>query len=169
MKITDQTEQSRARKGPVKNKNAKAHSSSGVHASLLKRSKNGKDKQASSAVSNGTSALESRPIQSIKSTSFNDRQSQLSKVNPVVLPKCLLRNSESQIILFLSFLIFYFLFWVIKIIVWHFLIVFALCFSQHTSKSDASSSEVAAYVVLAFICQCFIVRKIHISVIIVII
>ncbi|KAJ1404868.1 TPX2, C-terminal [Sesbania bispinosa] len=83
VKPTDQTEQSRAQKGPVKNKNAKApsSSSSGVHASLVKRSKNVKDRQASTAVSNGTSALDSRPRQSIikSSRSFNDRQSQFSK------------------------------------------------------------------------------------------
>lgn len=98
MKIKVPTEQSRAQKGPVKNKNAKVGgSSSGVNASLVKNSKVGKDKQASSAVSNGTSALDSRPRQPIKNRSFNDRQAQLSKVNSVVtfvfLPKCLLRNS----------------------------------------------------------------------------
>nr|XP_027189550.1 protein WVD2-like 5 isoform X2 [Cicer arietinum] len=81
VKKTVQTEQSRAQKGSVKNKNAKVASSSGVHANLVKNSKNAKDKPASSAVSNGTSALESRPKQSIKSRSFNDRQSQASK-NP---------------------------------------------------------------------------------------
>lgn len=97
MKIKVPTEQSRTQKGPVKNKNAKVGSSSGVNASLVKNSKVGKDKQASPAVSNGTSALDSRPRQPIKNRSFNDRQSQLSKVNSVVtfvfLPKCLLRNS----------------------------------------------------------------------------
>ncbi|CAJ2675000.1 unnamed protein product [Trifolium pratense] len=82
VKITVQKEQSRAQKGPVKSKNAKVASSSGVHATLVKNSKTGKDKQASSAVSNGTSALDSRPRQQpLKTKSFNDRQSQLSK-NP---------------------------------------------------------------------------------------
>ncbi|GAU15093.1 hypothetical protein TSUD_08310 [Trifolium subterraneum] len=82
VKITVQKEQSKAQKGPVKNKNAKVASSSGVHATLVKNSKTGKDKQASSAVSNGTSALDPRPRQQpIKTKSFNDRQSQLSK-NP---------------------------------------------------------------------------------------
>lgn len=80
VKITDQTEQPRAPKGLVKNKNAKAPSSSGVHASLTKRSKNGKDKQPSSAVSNVTLALDSRPRQSIKGRPFNDRQSEMAKV-----------------------------------------------------------------------------------------
>ncbi|KAG4934038.1 hypothetical protein JHK87_048040 [Glycine soja] len=76
----NQTKQSRAPKGLVKNKNAKAPSSSGVHASLVNKSKIGKDKEASSSVSNGTSALDSRPRQSTKSSrSFNDRQTQLSK------------------------------------------------------------------------------------------
>lgn len=80
VKIKVPTEQSRAQKGPVKNKNAKVGgSSSGVNASLVKNSKVGKDKQASSAVSNGTSALDSRPRQPIKNRSFNDRQAQLSK------------------------------------------------------------------------------------------
>lgn len=121
MKKTVQTEQSRAQKGSVKNKNAKVASSSGVHANLVKNSKNAKDKPASSAVSNGTSALESRPKQSIKSRSFNDRQSQASKVTVVTfawLPKCLLRNSESEIIvlyLFLLFLSLFFRFLVIKL------------------------------------------------------
>ncbi|XP_045822318.1 protein WVD2-like 5 isoform X2 [Trifolium pratense] len=82
VKITVQKEQSRAQKGPVKSKNAKVASSSGVHATLVKNSKTGKDKQASSAVSNGTSAFDSRPRQQpLKTKSFNDRQSQLSK-NP---------------------------------------------------------------------------------------
>ncbi|WJX16282.1 hypothetical protein P8452_06332 [Trifolium repens] len=82
VKITIQKEQSKGQKGPVKNKNAKAASSSGVHATLVKNSKIGKDKLASSAVSNGTSALDSRPRQQpLKTKSFNDRQSQLSK-NP---------------------------------------------------------------------------------------
>lgn len=79
VKIKVSTEQSRAQKGPVKNKNAKVGSSSGVNASLVKNSKIGKDKQASPAVSNGTSALDSRPRQPIKNRSSNDRQSQLSK------------------------------------------------------------------------------------------
>lgn len=88
MKITDQTEQSRAPKGLVKNKNAKAPSSSGVHASLTKRSKNGKDKQPSSAVSNVTLALDSRPRQSIKGRPFNDRQSEMAKVYSVITFAC---------------------------------------------------------------------------------
>ncbi|XP_058724861.1 protein WVD2-like 5 [Vicia villosa] len=79
VKITDQTEQSKAQKVPVKIKNAKVASSSGVRASLVKNSKIGKDKPASSAVSNGTSAIDSRLKQPSKSRSFNDRQSQLSK------------------------------------------------------------------------------------------
>ncbi|XP_020230306.1 protein WVD2-like 5 isoform X2 [Cajanus cajan] len=78
VKITDQNKQSRAQKGLFKNKNAKATSSGGVRASLANKSKTGKDKEASS-VSNGTSASDSHPRQSIKSRSFNDRQTQLSK------------------------------------------------------------------------------------------
>ncbi|KAK7311066.1 hypothetical protein RJT34_08958 [Clitoria ternatea] len=77
VKITDQTKQSRAQKVPVKNKNVKVPSSS---ASLVNRSKIGKDKEPSLSVSNGTSTLDSRPRPSIKSSrSFNDRQTQLSK------------------------------------------------------------------------------------------
>ncbi|CAI8605922.1 unnamed protein product [Vicia faba] len=79
VKITVQTEQSKAQKGLVKIKNAKVASSSGVRASLVKNSKIGKDKPASSSVSNGTSAVDSRLKQPTKSRSFNDRQSQLSK------------------------------------------------------------------------------------------
>ncbi|XP_061376409.1 protein WVD2-like 5 [Gastrolobium bilobum] len=78
-KITDQTGKLRAQTVPVKNKNAKAPSSTGVRASLMKRSKNGKDKEALSAVSNGTKALDSHPKQSIKSRSLSERQTQLSK------------------------------------------------------------------------------------------
>ncbi|XP_027939865.1 protein WVD2-like 5 isoform X2 [Vigna unguiculata] len=90
-KISDQTKQSRAPKGLVKNKNAKAPSSSAVHASLVNKSKIGKDKEASSSVSNGTLALDSRPKQSIKSSrSFNDRQTQLSK------PKHPLKSDEAS-------------------------------------------------------------------------
>ena len=85
MKITDQTQQLKTRKGPIKNNNAKAPSSRGEHASLVKR---GKDEEASSAVSNGTSA---RPQQPTKTRSFNDRQNQLSKVNPVVTFVCFLK------------------------------------------------------------------------------
>lgn len=156
MKITVQTEQSKAQKGPVKIKNAKVASSSGVRASLVKNNKIGKDKQASSAVSNGTSAVDSRPKQPSKSRSFNDRQSQLSKVNPVVTFACLLKyllsNSEFEIIVFLMFLQYFISLSVLgdKVIVWHFLIVFSLCFPQHPSKSEAASSQVAVYV-LAFI------------------
>jgi len=80
MKISDQTKQSKATKGLVKNKNAKAPTSSGVHAGLGNKSKIGKDKESSSSVSNGTLAVDSRLKQSIKSSrSFNDRQTQLSK------------------------------------------------------------------------------------------
>jgi len=83
MKISDQTKQSRAPKGFVKNKNAKAPSSSGVHAGLVNKSKIRKDKETPSSVSNGTLALDSRPKQSIKSSrSFNDRQTEFS--NPKV-------------------------------------------------------------------------------------
>ncbi|RDY14609.1 Protein WVD2-like 5 [Mucuna pruriens] len=78
LKISDQTKQSKAQKGLVKNKNAKAPSSSGVRASLVNKSKTGKDKEASS-VSNGTLASDTHPRQSTKSRSFNDRQTQLSK------------------------------------------------------------------------------------------
>lgn len=80
VKISDQTNQPRAPKGLVKNKNTKASSSSssGVRANLVNKKKTGKDKEASS-VSNGTSASDSHSRQSIKSRSFNDRQTQLSK------------------------------------------------------------------------------------------
>ncbi|XP_061341029.1 protein WVD2-like 5 [Gastrolobium bilobum] len=79
LKIIDQTGKLRARKGLIKNKNAKAPTPRGVHASLVKRSEDGKDEKTSSTVSNGTFALDSHPSQSIKNRSFNDKQTQLSK------------------------------------------------------------------------------------------
>ncbi|KAK7384711.1 hypothetical protein VNO78_30412 [Psophocarpus tetragonolobus] len=79
LKISDQKTQSRAQKTVVKNKNTKDPSSGGVNASLLNKSKTGKDKESPS-ISNGTSALDSRPRQSIKSRSFNDQLTQLSKL-----------------------------------------------------------------------------------------
>lgn len=112
MKITDQTGQLKARKDPVKNKNAKASTSSGVHTSLVRRSKNGKDKEASSSVSNGTSALDSRPRQPIKSRPFNDRQTQSSKVSSLVtfacFPKCMLKSSDNCACFVSSFIFLYF-------------------------------------------------------------
>ncbi|CAJ1972077.1 unnamed protein product [Sphenostylis stenocarpa] len=113
VKISDNAKQSRAPKVLVKNKNVKAPSSSGVHASSINKSKTGKDKETSSSVSNGTSALDTRPKQFIKSSSrsFNDRQIQLSK------PKV---NSIA--------------FWVLS---------FSLRLSQHSLKSDEASSEVS--------------------------
>lgn len=57
MENIDETKQSKTRKGPVKNKNAKLPSPKGVHASSVKRSKDGKDGEAASSVSYGTSAL----------------------------------------------------------------------------------------------------------------
>ncbi|KAK7260891.1 hypothetical protein RIF29_27190 [Crotalaria pallida] len=82
VKITGQTGKLKARKDPVKNKYAKVPTSSGAQASLVKKSKNGKDKEAPSAVSNGTPALDSRPRPPAKSRSLNDRPTQLSKQHP---------------------------------------------------------------------------------------
>nr|AMK47957.1 putative tpx2 family protein [Lupinus angustifolius] len=79
VKITNQTGQLKASKGPIKNKSAKTTTSSVVHASLVKRNKNAKDKETSSAVSIGTSALDSHTRQPIKNKSFNGRQTQLVK------------------------------------------------------------------------------------------
>ncbi|KAJ1410948.1 TPX2, C-terminal [Sesbania bispinosa] len=79
VEIIDETGQLRAQKAPVKSKNAKPPSPRGVHASSVKKSKDGKDEEAASAVSNGTSALDSHPRQPIKNRSFNDKQTQLSK------------------------------------------------------------------------------------------
>lgn len=96
--------QSRAQKGSVKNKIAKPPSLKGIHSGLVKRSKDGKDEEASSpAISNGTLALDSHPRQPIKNRSFNDKQTR-SKVNSVVtfdcFTTCLHRQSGSQIIVF---------------------------------------------------------------------
>ncbi|KAE9588997.1 hypothetical protein Lal_00012615 [Lupinus albus] len=79
VKITNQTAQFKACKGPIKNKSAKTPTSSVVHSSLVKRNKNAKDKEMSSAVSNGASALDSHTRQPIKNKSFNGRQTQLVK------------------------------------------------------------------------------------------
>ncbi|RYR55191.1 hypothetical protein Ahy_A06g030441 isoform C [Arachis hypogaea] len=75
-KAKDQTQQSKARKAPVKNNNTKAPSSRGVHSSSVRRGKDGKAEETTSAVSNGASA---RPRQPAKTRSFNDRQNQSSK------------------------------------------------------------------------------------------
>ena len=88
MKIIYQSEQLRAQKGPVKNKTAKPPSPKVVHASSVKRSKDGKVEQASSAVSNGTLASDSHPIQLTKVRSSNDKQTRLSKVNVIVTFDC---------------------------------------------------------------------------------
>ncbi|KAK7352707.1 hypothetical protein VNO80_18135 [Phaseolus coccineus] len=77
--IIDQTEQLKAGKGPVKNKNAKSPIPRGVHASSIKKSKDGKDEKVASTVSNGTFASESTPRQHIKNRSLSDKQAQLSK------------------------------------------------------------------------------------------
>ncbi|XP_019447549.1 PREDICTED: protein WVD2-like 5 isoform X2 [Lupinus angustifolius] len=78
VKITNQTGQLKAQKDPVKNKNAKASASSGVHSSLVKRNKIAKDKEEASSVSNGASALDSCTRQPINSRSLNNRQTRLS-------------------------------------------------------------------------------------------
>lgn len=85
MKLTDQLEQLRTSKGPVKNKNVKPPGPKGVIASG-KKSKNGKDEEAQSAAPNGALALNSR--QPIKSRSFNDRKPQMSKVHFIVILAC---------------------------------------------------------------------------------
>ncbi|KAF7817252.1 protein WVD2-like 5 [Senna tora] len=77
VKITVQSEQVRASKGPVKNKNGKSPSLKGAHASGVKKSKDGKDEEAQSSAPNGSLALNTR--QPIKSRSFNDRKTQISK------------------------------------------------------------------------------------------
>ncbi|MED6197950.1 hypothetical protein PIB30_061611, partial [Stylosanthes scabra] len=76
LKTKDQMQQLKVRKAPVKNNNAKAPSSRGVHSSLVRRGKDGKAEETSSAVSNGASARSRQPA---KTRSFNDRQNQLSK------------------------------------------------------------------------------------------
>ncbi|KAE9586454.1 hypothetical protein Lalb_Chr24g0402171 [Lupinus albus] len=78
VKITNQTGQLKALKDPLKTKNSKASTSSGVHASLVKRNKIAKDKPAASSVSNGTWALNSSTRQPIKSRSLNNRKTRLS-------------------------------------------------------------------------------------------
>ncbi|XP_016169819.2 protein WVD2-like 5, partial [Arachis ipaensis] len=77
--VEDQSRQLRAQKGPVKEKCAKPTGSKGVHANSVKRCKDGKDEHASSAVSNGTSASEPHPRQPAKLSSYNDKETRLSK------------------------------------------------------------------------------------------
>lgn len=76
-------EQLKASKGPVKNKNAKAPSSKGIHASSVKKNKDGKE--VASAASNGSFTLDSHPKQPTKNKSSSDKQARLSKVNFVVI------------------------------------------------------------------------------------
>ncbi|CAL0319156.1 unnamed protein product [Lupinus luteus] len=76
VKIMDQTVQSRAQKGHVKNKTLKLPSPRGTSSSLVKKSKDGKGEEAPPAVPNGTSALGSNPRQPTKNKSFNDKQTQ---------------------------------------------------------------------------------------------
>ncbi|KAK7351385.1 hypothetical protein VNO77_10796 [Canavalia gladiata] len=66
--IINQTEQLKVQKGSIKNKNAKPPSPRGVNASSVKRFADGKDEEASPAVSNGT-----------KSRSLSDKQTRLTK------------------------------------------------------------------------------------------
>ncbi|RDY07995.1 Protein WVD2-like 5 [Mucuna pruriens] len=77
--IIGRTEQLKAGKGPVRNKNAKPPSPRGVHASSVKKSKDGKDEEVASAVSNGNFALDPHPRQPIKIRSLSDKQARLSK------------------------------------------------------------------------------------------
>ncbi|OIW15010.1 hypothetical protein TanjilG_24119 [Lupinus angustifolius] len=76
VKIIDQTVQSRAQKGPVKNKTVKPASPRGIRSSLVKTGKDGKGEEAPAAVSNGTLGLHSNPKQPIKNRSLNDKQTQ---------------------------------------------------------------------------------------------
>ncbi|KAF3447114.1 hypothetical protein FNV43_RR12294 [Rhamnella rubrinervis] len=65
--------QSRSQKGQGTSKNEKSTSLKSVSTSLLKKNKDGKDAEATSA-QNGSVALNSNPRQPIKSRSFNDRK-----------------------------------------------------------------------------------------------
>ncbi|KAK7410265.1 hypothetical protein VNO78_00907 [Psophocarpus tetragonolobus] len=77
--IIGQTEQLKAGKGPVKNKNAKPPSPRVGHASLVKKNQDGKDEEVASAVSNGTFASDSHPRQTVKNRSLSDKPVRLSK------------------------------------------------------------------------------------------
>ncbi|XP_020238577.1 protein WVD2-like 5 [Cajanus cajan] len=80
VEIIDRTGQLKAGKVSFKNKNVKPPSPRGVHASSIKKSKDGKDEEVASAVSNGSSALDSHPRQPIKNRSLNDKQTRLLKL-----------------------------------------------------------------------------------------
>ncbi|BAT78161.1 hypothetical protein LR48_Vigan04g219100 [Vigna angularis] len=77
--IIDQTEQSKAGKGSLKSKNAKSPSPRGVHASSIKKNKDGKGEEVVSTVSNGTFTSDSIPREHIKNRSLTDKQARLSK------------------------------------------------------------------------------------------
>ncbi|KAK7311877.1 hypothetical protein RJT34_10320 [Clitoria ternatea] len=79
VEIIDQPKQLKLQKGPVKNKNAKTPTLNSVHTSSVKKSKDGKDQEATSAVTNGTTALDSHSRHPTKNRSFSDKQTQLSK------------------------------------------------------------------------------------------
>lgn len=86
MKITNQSEQVRTSKGSVKTKAVKPANPKGVHSSGVKKSKDRKSEEAQPSVLNGSFTLNSR--QPIKSKSFNDRKTQISKVLVVVVLAC---------------------------------------------------------------------------------
>ncbi|XP_054795102.1 protein WVD2-like 5 [Prosopis cineraria] len=78
-KTNDQTKQSRVSKVPVKNKNGKPPSPKGILACGPKKSKDGKDEEAISSVSNGNLASKTHSRQHIKSGRFIEKQTQMSK------------------------------------------------------------------------------------------
>ncbi|XP_028779262.1 protein WVD2-like 5 [Neltuma alba] len=78
-KTNDQIKQSRASKVPVKQKNGNTPNPKGIHASGPRKSKDGKDEEALSAVSNGNLASKTHSRQPIKSKPFNEKQTQVSK------------------------------------------------------------------------------------------
>ncbi|KAI9118349.1 hypothetical protein K1719_010681 [Acacia pycnantha] len=71
------TEQLRTSKGPVKTKAVKPANPKGVHTSGVKKTKDRKDEEAQPSVLNGSLTSNSR--QPVKSKSFNDGKTQISK------------------------------------------------------------------------------------------
>ncbi|XP_054789035.1 protein WVD2-like 5 [Prosopis cineraria] len=77
VKITDQSQQLRSSKVPVKTKALKPANPKGVHTSGVKKSKDRKDEEAQTSLLNGSLTLNSQ--QPIKSRSLNDRKTQISR------------------------------------------------------------------------------------------
>ncbi|XP_031279683.1 protein WVD2-like 5 isoform X1 [Pistacia vera] len=80
VKNADTSRDSKPVKGNGTSKNEKPLNPKSVSSTLMKKSRDGKNAEASSAVSNGSVGMNSHSKQSFKTRSFNDRLPHLSKV-----------------------------------------------------------------------------------------